>query len=126
MRTSYRDEAKRLKTLRDEFMQFIDKHLPQATINGPKNAKRLPNNINLTVPSCDNERLLMQLDESGFKIATGSACSASSDEPSHVLKAIGLSDVAINSSLRITLGRFTTAKSLQDLGQALLKNATLN
>ena len=50
----------------------------------------------------------MELDNAGLLVATGSACTASSDEPSHVLKAIGLSDADASASLRITLGRPTT------------------
>jgi cysteine desulfurase len=126
IRVDYRDEAYRLSKLRDSFFKFINDQIPSAVINGPKGSGRLPNNIHLTFPGQDNERLLMWLDERGFQVATGSACSASSDEPSHVLKAMGLSDEAARSSLRITLGRYTTEKSLQDLGKALLKAVAKN
>lgn len=61
----------------------------------------------------------MELDERGIMVATGSACSASSDEPSHVLKAIGLSDEQARASLRITFGRQTDQKAVNLLADAL-------
>jgi cysteine desulfurase len=104
-------EAKRLKELQNCAFEFIAKNLPGVTVNGSlKN--RLPNNIHITVDSKDNERMLMELDERGFMCATGSACSASNDKPSHVLSAIGLTDNQARSSLRITLGRQTTKKDM--------------
>ena len=56
---------------------------------------------------------MMLLDEQGIQCAVGSACSASSDEPSHVLKAIGLSDQLARSSLRFSMGRGTTKADIE-------------
>ncbi len=86
--------------------------VPQAVVTvNPKHV--LPNNVHLTVPGYDNERLMMALDEQGIMCAVGSACSASSDEPSHVLKAIGLSDDEARASLRFTMGRTTTKADVE-------------
>ncbi|CAN5382623.1 cysteine desulfurase NifS [soil metagenome] len=93
---------------------FIQKELSKAIINGSK-THRLPNNLHITLPGHDNERLMMALDEQGFMVAAGSACSASSDEPSHVLRAIGLTDAAARSSIRITMGRQTNHESVLKL-----------
>lgn len=82
-----------------------------ATINGHRK-KRLPNNIHATFPGCDNERVLFALDQMGIYAATGSACSASSDEPSHVLRAMGISDKHAQSSLRFTIASSTTKQQL--------------
>lgn len=101
------EESKRLQALRDDFIKRLAVACPGATINGSLK-KRLPNNISVTFPGVDNERLMMQLDFAGIMCAVGSACSASSDEPSHVLKAIGLSDAEAQSTLRFSLGRQTT------------------
>ena len=79
----------------------------------------LPKNIHVTLPGEDNETLMMKLDEQGIMVATGSACSASSEEPSHVLKAIGLSDESARSSLRISFGRQTDRKASEKLLHAL-------
>lgn len=101
------EETARVRQLRDYAIESIMKKIPTAVING-SHSQRLANNIHVTIPGVDNERLMMELDERGFMVATGSACSASSDEPSHVLRAIGLNDAAAQSSIRISLGRQTT------------------
>ena len=104
-------EAARLQALQKQFIDCLTSRLPEARINGSQK-KRLPNNVHVTLPGKDNERLLVQLDEAGILAAAGSACSASSDEPSHVLKAIGLSEVEAQASLRFTLGRSTDAAAI--------------
>jgi cysteine desulfurase len=111
-------ESERLKELQQKTLKIITELFPGANINGSTEF-RLPNNIHLTIPGADNERLMMELDEQGFMVATGSACSASSDEPSHVLRAVGLSDQDARSSLRITMGRDTTEESLTNLLKTL-------
>ncbi len=113
-------EAARLQNLQNTFMALIKTLLPQAEINGSLK-HRLPNNIHITIPGSDNERLIMELDEKGIQAAAGSACSASKDEPSHVLAAIGLSDEAARSSLRLTMGKFTTEAEVQKTAEILAK-----
>ncbi len=100
-------EVKRMSKLQSTFIELLERAIPTVTINGSKK-HRLPNNVHITVPGTDNELLMMQLDEAGVQCAVGSACSASNDEPSHVLKAIGLSDEAARSSLRFSMGFQTT------------------
>jgi cysteine desulfurase len=75
----------------------------------------------VTFPGTDNERLMMELDEKGIQVATGSACSASSDEPSHVLKAIGLTEAEAQATLRFSFGRSTTQKEIQYLVKTLAR-----
>jgi cysteine desulfurase len=99
-------ETERLKTLQKLFFKLVEEKLPTAIINGSR-THRLPNNIHLTIPGQDNERLIMALDEAGIQAAAGSACSASTDQPSHVLKAIGLSEAKAQASLRFTTGHAT-------------------
>jgi cysteine desulfurase len=111
-------EQKRLHDLQIKFISDLAKLFPSVKINGSLK-HRLPNNVHLSVPGADNERLMMELDERGIMVATGSACSASSDEPSHVLSAIGLSKAESRSSIRITFGRQTNISSLQALTDAL-------
>lgn len=104
-------QHKTMAKLQQTFLRGIKKDIPNSVINGSiKN--RSPNNIHVTFPGHDNERLMMELDEAGIMCAVGSACSASSDEPSHVLKAIGLSDADAQSSLRFTLGKHTTEEDI--------------
>ncbi|MEO6761518.1 MAG: cysteine desulfurase family protein [Candidatus Saccharimonadales bacterium] len=100
-------EAARLQELQQLAYRLIGEKLPGAYING-STKQRLPNNLHIILPGQDNERLLVELDECGIMAAAGSACSADSAEPSHVLRAIGLSDAEARSSLRLTMGRQTT------------------
>lgn len=82
-----------------------------AVINGHQKL-RLPNNVHATFKGSDNERMLFSLDEQGIYASVGSACSASSEEPSHVLKALGISEADARSSLRFSLGRETTREEI--------------
>jgi cysteine desulfurase len=102
-----RDETARLQKLQKSFMIRLQESIPGIVINGTlKN--RLPNNVHATIRGQDNERLLIRLEQAGILAAAGSACSASSEEPSHVLKAMGISDADARASLRFTMGRGTT------------------
>jgi cysteine desulfurase len=111
VQTDRHQEAARLQTLQRLFLQLLDQHIPQALVNGSRD-HRLPNNVHSTIPGQDNERLLMALDEAGVVCAAGSACSASNEEPSHVLRAMGLSESVAHASLRFTMGRQTTERTV--------------
>lgn len=112
-------ETTRLQTLQYIFINMLKENIPNSIINGGlKN--RLPNNINLTIPGYDNERLLIKLEELGVICAVGSACSASNDEPSHVLRAIGVSDANARATLRFTMGKSTTESSIKKTIDALV------
>lgn len=106
-----REESDRLNVLQQYFIKQLQEKLPGSVINGSK-TRRLPNNLHLTIPGQDNERLMMMLDEQGIMCATGSACSASAEEPSHVLSAIGISKKDAQASLRFTMGRTTTKNDI--------------
>jgi cysteine desulfurase len=112
------EEAQRLQVLQQNVIKQLAETLPQAIVNGSLK-HRLPNNLHLTIPSTDNERVLLQLEAKGVLAAAGSACSASNEEPSHVLRALGLSDAEARASLRFTLGRGTTAEQLEQTVKAL-------
>lgn len=104
-------ESKRLTSLRNYFWTEIQKIYPQAHLNGDLN-NRLPNNVNISFPGFEGETLLYKLDKVGIAVSTGSACSETSQEPSHVLKALGLSAKLATSSLRFSLGRQTRKNDL--------------
>ena len=114
------DESKRTQLLQQQFIELLSKDVPQAVINGSLK-HRLPNNIHITIPGIDNERLLMQLDEVGIMAAAGSACSASNDEPSHVLRALGIPDQLAKSSIRFTMGRSTTSDEISRVATELAR-----
>jgi len=106
--------------LQQLFFDLLEAQLPGSHINGSRKL-RLPNNVHVTLPGQDNERLIMALDEAGILAAAGSACSASSEEPSHVLKAMGLSDEEARASLRLTMGRSTNEAAIRQTVEMLAR-----
>lgn len=112
------DETIRLRELQKLFIELLTAELPQITVNGSQKL-RLPNNVHVTITGHDNERLLIGLDNAGILAAAGSACSASNEEPSHVLRAIGLSDADAQASLRFTMGRETTEAMIRTTATTL-------
>jgi cysteine desulfurase len=123
VQTRKHEEGKRLRELQQLFLQLVKEAVPTAVVNGSKN-HRLPNNVHITIPGQDNERILMELDEAGILCAAGSACSASNEEPSHVLRAMGMSDVDAQASLRFTLGFQTTTTDVRTAVQKLADSVT--
>lgn len=92
-----------LKELRDYFISRLQEVNTNININGDLE-KRLPGNINICLNGIEGETILLKLDENGICASSGSACTSGNSEPSHVLKAIGLSDELSRSSLRLTFG----------------------
>lgn len=107
-------EWEREKKLRDNFIEWTLSNISNSFLNGAKNP-RLANNINIGLKYVEGESLLLLLNEEGFEVSTGSACSSKSLEPSHVLLALGVKKEDIHGSLRITLGRDTTSDDLDEL-----------
>ena len=116
-------ESRRLSALRDKLIHGVLDLIPGVKINGDVR-RRLPNNVNLTIPGAEGEAMVLYLDKAGFMASTGSACSTGSLDPSHVLLAIGRSADEANSSLRLTLGRGTTDAHVQAVLGALPGVAT--
>ena len=107
-------EQSRLQQLRDRLFNGLSQALPDIFLNGPRLDRsdlRLPGNLNLTVPYVDGEALMMSM--GNLAISSGSACTSADPQPSHVLRAMGLSDDATRSSLRFGLGRFNTAEEVE-------------
>lgn len=87
-------------------------------INGSL-TNRLPNNVHVGFDGQDNERLVLELDRLGFMVSSGSACHARSGDLSRVLSAIGLSTGQSRSSIRISMGRYTTGADVERLLSAM-------
>lgn len=104
-------ENAKLNKLRNLFIAGLSVNFPDAQING-SSKHQAPHIVHVTFPGKDNERFMMELDEKGVQAAVGSACSAASTEPSHVLSAIGMSDESARSSLRFSMGRQTAKKDI--------------
>lgn len=103
------DESKRISVLRDQLETSL-LTIPGSRVNGPRGygstKHRLYNTINIFFENCDSDALIMGPD--GIAVSNGSACTAASIDPSHVLLAMGLNETEAFSCLRFSLGRFTT------------------
>ncbi len=111
-------ETQRLTHLRDELIKGILEQIDHTHLNGHP-LKRLPNNVNVSVDYVEGESMLLNLDLEGICAATGSACNSSSLEPSYVLLAMGLSPEQAHSSLRFTLGKWTTKEDISRVLEVL-------
>ncbi len=105
-------EAARLTRLRDRLLAGVLERVTGARITGPLGAERLPHHVSAVVPGVKADGILLELDLRGVAVSSGSACSALTGEPSHVLRAIGCDREAAESSLCFTLGRWTTAAEI--------------
>lgn len=115
VRDELAEEIKRLSALRDKLIRGLRERIAKVRLNGHPEL-RLPNNISVSIDFVEGESLLLNLDLAGIAASSGSACSSSSLEPSHVLLALGLPPEQARCSLRFTLGRETTE---EDIAQVL-------
>lgn len=106
-------EPGRISALRDALWKELQETFPDISINGGVEA-RLPNNLNVRLPGVHAEEALVALDAEGVAISIGSACSARARTPSHVLEAIGLDRKAMQESVRLTVGRFTSEEEVRE------------
>ena len=102
-------ESDRLRRLGDRLREGIVSQLNAVFLNGHPEA-RLPGSLHLSFAGVEGELLLMGLKE--IALSSGSACTSATPEPSHVLRALGVSDELTHSSLRFGLGRFTTEEEV--------------
>ncbi len=114
--TERTSEARRLVDLADRFETRLREQVADIEHNGPAGG-RLPGNRNVRIPGVDADALIANCPDLCF--STGSACSAATPTPSHVLTAIGLSEQAAEQSARFGLGRFTTPAEIDDAVDAL-------
>jgi cysteine desulfurase len=115
------EEAERLRRLRDGLLRNLARRLPGLRING-NTERRLTGSLNLTLPGIPAQALIEACP--AIAISTGSACTSASVEPSYVLRALGLSDELANASIRVGLGRFTTAAEVEFAADALAAAAS--
>ncbi len=112
-------DIEKITELRNELITGLLK-ISNVQLNGPKE-KRLCNNINISFNNIEGEALGGYLENLGVYVSTGSACMSHSLEPSHVLKAIGLSPLQSNSSLRLSLSKYTTEEEINYVLKVLPK-----
>lgn len=120
------EESARIKVLREKLWQGIQK-LTGVYLNGDDNL-RIPGILNIAFDGIETSLLLPALKD--FAVSTGSACHANSLEPSRVLKAIGLTDHLAFSSIRFSIGRFTTEEeidfAIKKITEIVIKLRSLN
>ncbi len=105
-------DAKKVAALRDEFESGVLASRPDAVING-RGADRLPGISNITFPGTQSDSLLLLMDSQKVSCSTGAACTAGVHRPSHVLMAMGLTDVLSQSSLRFSFGTTNTQADVE-------------
>jgi cysteine desulfurase len=115
-------EIERVTRMRNRILQWVLADIPGAYLNG-HSTWRLPNNINLGFEGLEGEamKLLLELDEAGIAVSTGSACSSkeSGSHGSHVLTAIGRDPIAARGALRVSLGRDNTEAEIERFMEVL-------
>lgn len=119
VKISNKKNIEKMTKLRDKLIEGILK-ISNTRLNGSKE-KRLCNNVNISFNNIEGEAVGGYLENFGICTSTGSACASHSLEQSHVLKAIGLSSVQINSSLRISLSKYTTEEEIDYVLEKLEK-----
>lgn len=117
--TEAEEERPRIASLRDALLEALRGGIPGITLNGSEQA-RIGGNLNLTFPGATAAALMAAAPD--LCVSTGSACSATSIEPSYVLRAMGLAEDAASRTLRIGIGRFTSAADI-DFAVAALTSA---
>lgn len=110
-----------LKSLRDYFIKLVEEEIEIALFNGSKKL-RVSGNSNFSFKGIDSQSLLLKLDEKGICVSSGSACSEGNGKPSHVLKAIGLSDEEAKSAIRVTLGEENTKEDIDYLVESIIES----
>ena len=106
-----KEEIKKIEMMRDKLIEGILK-IENTRLNGSRGDKRLCNNINVSFNNVEGEAVGGYLEQKGFCTSTGSACASHSLETSHVLKSIGLTPVQGNSSIRVSISKFTTEEEI--------------
>ncbi|MFA5065165.1 MAG: cysteine desulfurase NifS [Dehalococcoidia bacterium] len=112
------EEAGRLVKCRDRLIDSVMGRVADVYLNGHRTS-RLPNNTNFSFDFIEGESILMYLDAEGICASTGSACSSSSSEPSHVLMALGIPVERARGSVRFTLGKWTSEEDIDKVVEAL-------
>jgi cysteine desulfurase len=105
------EDSPRIKILRDQLENLLLEACPDSRVNGDRQT-RLPNTLNMSFRYLEGESILVLLDQQGICASTGSACTAGSAEPSHVLRAMGVPPDWLQGAVRFSLGRFNTEEEV--------------
>lgn len=105
---------------RDAFIERVLAEVPSAELTGDRN-HRLPGSASFVFPGTNGETILLELEARGIVCSSGSACAAGSDEPSHVLTAMGYDAAVAQTAVRFTFGRTTTSEELDAAATELVR-----
>ncbi|HKA35134.1 MAG TPA: cysteine desulfurase NifS [Candidatus Binatia bacterium] len=115
LQTMGEDKA-RVQALRDRLERSLLESCPGSRVNGARD-KRLDNTLNMSFKFLEGEAILVLLDQEGICASTGSACTAGSSEPSHVLRAMGVPPDWLQGAVRFSLSRYTTEQEVDFVNQ---------
>jgi cysteine desulfurase len=111
-------DAARIRGLRDQLESLLLRSCPGSRVNGGAQ-KRLPNTCNISFRYLEGESILVLLDQQGICASTGSACTAGSAEPSHVLRAMKVPPDWLQGAVRFSLGRFNTEEEIDYVNEKM-------
>ncbi|MDD5098898.1 MAG: cysteine desulfurase family protein [Candidatus Colwellbacteria bacterium] len=111
---NYRAENERMAVVRNYLLDGILSSIDGSFLNGSRE-NSLPNIANVRFEGVEGESVMMALNDKGFFVSTGSACASESLSPSHVLLAMGLSEIDAHGSVRFSIGRYTEEKDIKEL-----------
>jgi cysteine desulfurase len=111
VKNSNKKDVEKMKKLRNNLIKGL-LEIDKAELNGPEGDNRLCNNINVSFGNIEGEAIGGYLEANKIYTSTGSACSSHTLKTSHVLKAIGLDDLKANSSIRISISKYTTEEDI--------------
>lgn len=120
--------TKRMEAVRDFLWSEIKRLMPEAILNGPAlegsaREGRVANNLNVSIPGLEADMAVVSMDALGVAVSTRSACNIGSEEPSHVIKALGVPQELAGTAIRITLLPDTTYAQARRIAQALFETA---
>ena len=110
------EDKPRVQALRDRLERLLLESCPSSRVNGARD-KRLDNTLNVSFKFIEGEAILVLLDQEGICASTGSACTAGSSEPSHVLRAMGVPPDWVQGAVRFSLSRYTTGGEVDFVNQ---------
>lgn len=117
-RINFDEHVRHCSTLRDYFVERVLNAIPDTILNGTTDGRH-PGNANITFKYIEGESILLLLNQRGIFVSTGSACSSTSLEPSHVLVALGIPVEMIHGTVRFTIGDFTTKEDIDYVVESL-------
>jgi cysteine desulfurase len=119
MTKEWRDESKRIFTLRERLRSKLFAALTELHLNGAEDPRRLPGNLNVSFTYVEGEAMMMAIKD--VAVSSGSACTSASLEPSYVLRAMGVGEEDAHSSIRFGLGRFTTEEEVDYVAELVIR-----